>query len=156
MNDIDVIAAWNANNESSRLWHEITDRERIEFALRLAGKVEKQEPVAFGNKQMTSATTVFEVGKRSPHPHYTVPLFTTPQPCPECEKLKAEREELAAQVTHWKANHASVVEQARILKERPDMPIERVKAYESYVAIQAKLAAAEKVMADWAGAPGKE
>lgn len=52
--------------------------------------------------------------------------------------LEAERDELAAQVTHWKANHASVVEQARILKERPDMPIERVKAYENWVAIAAQ------------------
>lgn len=53
--------------------------------------------------------------------------------------LKAERDELAAQVTHWKANHASVVEQARILKERPDMPIERVKAYENWVAMAAQV-----------------
>lgn len=53
----------------------------------------------------------------------------------EIIKLKAERDELAAQVTHWKANHASVVAQARILKERPDMPIERVKAYENWVAM---------------------
>ena len=79
-------------------------------------------------------------------------LFSAKQPCPECEErkttalnyislklefeqLQAERGELARQVAHWKANHASVVKQARILKERPDMPIERVKAYENWVAM---------------------
>lgn len=30
---------------------------------------------------------------------------------------------------HWKANHENQVRRARILLERPDMPIERVKAY---------------------------
>ena len=100
-------------------------------------KVEKQEPVAYR----------IETGYSQPFYMYsnTLPsrgkwdaLYTAPQPCPECEKLKAERDELAAQVTHWKANHASVVEQARILKERPDMPIERVKAYENWVAMAAQ------------------
>ena len=90
MNYIDVIAAWNANNESSRLWGEITDRERIEFALSRSGKVEKQEPVAYR----------VETGYEQPFYWYsdTLPtrgkwdaLYTDPQPCPECEKLKAER-----------------------------------------------------------------
>lgn len=35
-----------------------------------------------------------------------------------------------AQVTHWKANHADMVERARLLIERTDMPLVRVKAYE--------------------------
>jgi hypothetical protein len=51
---------------------------------------------------------------------------------------------LQAEVTHWKANHAREVERARILKERPDMPIERVQAYELIGELQAKLAAYEK------------
>ena len=55
------------------------------------------------------------------------------------EQAGRERDELTVQVTHWKANHASVVEQARILKERPDMPIERVKAYENWVAMAAQV-----------------
>jgi hypothetical protein len=32
-------------------------------------------------------------------------------------------------VTHWKANHADAVERARILMDRPDLPLERVRAY---------------------------
>lgn len=35
-----------------------------------------------------------------------------------------------AEAAHWKANHADQVQRARILIDRPDMPIERVKAYE--------------------------
>ena len=37
--------------------------------------------------------------------------------------------ELEREVTHWKANHATEVRRARILKERADMPMERVAAY---------------------------
>lgn len=37
---------------------------------------------------------------------------------------------LAAERDHWKANHDAQVERARLLHERPDLPIERVKAYE--------------------------
>lgn len=33
---------------------------------------------------------------------------------------------------HWKANHENQVKRARILMERPDMPIERVNAYLHY------------------------
>lgn len=35
-----------------------------------------------------------------------------------------------AEAAHWKANHATEVSRARILKERTDMPVERVRAYE--------------------------
>jgi hypothetical protein len=45
---------------------------------------------------------------------------------------------------HWKANHANEVNRARILKERLDMPYERVDAYELIGELQAKLAAYEK------------
>ena len=43
-----------------------------------------------------------------------------------------------ADAAHWKANHACEVERARLLKERPDMPIERTKAYEAMGEIQAR------------------
>lgn len=37
------------------------------------------------------------------------------------------------EVAHWKANHANRVEAARVLIERPDMPLERVDAYRKYL-----------------------
>ncbi|WP_053074595.1 hypothetical protein [Chromobacterium sp. LK1] len=37
---------------------------------------------------------------------------------------------------HWKANHDNQVQRARILIERGDMPLERVKAYERYTALE--------------------
>ncbi len=40
----------------------------------------------------------------------------------KCEKLMKERD-------HWKANHDNQVSRARVLMERPDLPIERVEAY---------------------------
>jgi len=48
----------------------------------------------------------------------------------EISTLKAKVTALEAEVLHWKANHASVVTKSRILIERIDMPIERVKAFE--------------------------
>lgn len=45
---------------------------------------------------------------------------------------KAERHAVIAETkaAHWKASHATEVSRARILKERTDMPVERVRAYE--------------------------
>lgn len=45
-------------------------------------------------------------------------------------QLSDEVRNLKNEVAHWKANHATEVSRARILKDRPDMPVERVKAYE--------------------------
>lgn len=37
---------------------------------------------------------------------------------------------LRSEVLHWKKNHRHEVERARLLKDRLDMPVERVRAYE--------------------------
>ncbi|QDH49060.1 hypothetical protein PHYNN_230 [Pantoea phage Phynn] len=37
---------------------------------------------------------------------------------------------------HWEANHATEVHRSRMLKERPDMPLERVSAYDRMVALE--------------------
>lgn len=52
----------------------------------------------------------------------------------QVEKLTKERDE-------WKNNHATEVRRARILKERTDMPVERVQAYEQWGKDQEQLAA---------------
>lgn len=47
--------------------------------------------------------------------------------------LRVAKEEIkrqAAEIAHWKNNHATEVRRARVLKERTDMPLERVRAYE--------------------------
>ena len=51
-------------------------------------------------------------------------------------ELEAENKRLRSEVAHWKKNHAAEVERARVLKERLDMPFERVLAYEKYKALQ--------------------
>lgn len=53
----------------------------------------------------------------------------------------AERDKLRAEVAHWKQNHAHEVARARLLKERTDMPVERIKAYELVAELRAQLAA---------------
>ena len=45
-------------------------------------------------------------------------------------ELEAKCSELEREVTHWKSNHADEVKRGRILKDRPDCPLERVQAYE--------------------------
>lgn len=47
------------------------------------------------------------------------------------DKQKAEQE-----AAHWKANHECEVSRARVLKERPDMPLERVNAYNRMVELE--------------------
>lgn len=49
-----------------------------------------------------------------------------------------------AEVAHWKNNHETEVRRARTLKERTDMSIERVQAYEKWGEDQRQLAAAQK------------
>jgi len=62
--------------------------------------------------------------------------------------ITAKCAELERDLAQWKNNHATVVAQARILKERDDMPIERVKAYEKWQETEAKLARAKEVIAE--------
>lgn len=61
----------------------------------------------------------------------------------EIERLQCQIADLKVNVHHWKANHGLEVQRARILKERPDMPIERVKAYEQIGRLQLALAQIE-------------
>ena len=50
----------------------------------------------------------------------------------EIEQLRQRVQELEKERDHWKNNHETEVRRARILKERTDMPIERVQAYEKW------------------------
>lgn len=58
----------------------------------------------------------------------------------EAQALQDENTRLKAEVARWKNHHETEVRRARILKERTDMPIERVKAYEQWGKDQAELA----------------
>ena len=50
----------------------------------------------------------------------------------EIEQLRTENAALKEQVAHWKNNHETEVRRARVLKERTDMPLERVHAYDKW------------------------
>ena len=66
------------------------------------------------------------------------------------EELAAEREKVKAlerEVAHWKNNHETEVRRARALKERTDMPLERVQAYEKWGKDMEQLAAAQAMIA---------
>ena len=67
----------------------------------------------------------------------------------EAAKYKAlvdKLKQLEAERDHWKANHDTRVEAARLLIERPDMPLERVKAYQQHLAITAQNAAMREAL----------
>jgi hypothetical protein len=51
---------------------------------------------------------------------------------------------LTAERDHWKANHDAQVQRARLLVERTDMPVERVKAYELVTSLTAERDALRK------------
>lgn len=59
-------------------------------------------------------------------------------------KLVQDRDRLAAEVKEWKHNHEQEVARARFLKERLDMPVERIKAYGKMQELQAQLATAQQ------------
>lgn len=66
--------------------------------------------------------------------------------CPECVREQRIRiHELEAEVKHWKANHANMVEFNRQLRERPDLA-ERAAAV---IELRERAEAAEKKLEEW-------
>ncbi len=59
----------------------------------------------------------------------------------ETDQLRQSISELERERDHWKANHDNQVERARVLIDRPDMPLERVQAYKFLTEAQATIAA---------------
>jgi FtsZ-binding cell division protein ZapB len=45
---------------------------------------------------------------------------------------------LNAEVQHWKANHDNMVNRSRVLIDRPDLPLERVKAFKQLETLKAE------------------
>lgn len=63
-------------------------------------------------------------------------------------QLQKEQLEVALKdVAHWKSNHACEVSRAMLLKQRPDMPLERIKAYEQVGDLHARLDTIRDAMA---------
>jgi hypothetical protein len=58
--------------------------------------------------------------------------------------------ELEREVQHWKSNHACEVERARVLKDRTDMPLERVQAYEQISEMKEQLRRLKSFARDFA------
>lgn len=98
----EIVNAWNAQADEHNQYDALSDRERIEFALRMAGQVEKQEPYAWSRLDTAkSVITENEDIKRGwdldglPF----IPLFAAPQPCPECAHYVQEIIEHQATIT---------------------------------------------------------
>lgn len=47
--------------------------------------------------------------------------------------------DLRKDLEHWKANHANMVQRSRVLMDRTDLPLERVKAFEQIGEMQATI-----------------
>ena len=63
--------------------------------------------------------------------------------------MRAEIATLTAERDHWKANHDAQVQQARLLIDRVDMPVERVKAYALVTRLTAERDALKDELAKW-------
>ena len=61
----------------------------------------------------------------------------------EITNLRQRAQELEREAAQWKNNHETEVRRARVLKERTDMPLERVQAYEKWGEDQARIASLE-------------
>jgi hypothetical protein len=67
----------------------------------------------------------------------------------EYEKRLLKRAEKAeALANHWRANHDNQVKRARILMDRPDLPLERVRAYELVVALTEEVAELKRKLSE--------
>ena len=64
------------------------------------------------------------------------------------EKIERRLHGLEWDVTHWRANHAAEVLRARVLKERIDMPLDRVDAYKQIGELLARIAELEAERAE--------
>lgn len=130
----DIVFTWNANAPEGKPYDTLSDRERIEFALSLAGKVEKQELVDRQTRiEMISGAIARHIGGMlSPKAviaaaTYIADHYAAPQPCPSCEKLKAERdnawEELRRVREAVVANieESTIDEVRRIVAERDEL-----------------------------------
>lgn len=58
----------------------------------------------------------------------------------ELETKLAEKDK---ELAHWKSNHADMVARNKILTQRPDLPTNRIKAYDELVRLQGELDKAE-------------
>ena len=58
----------------------------------------------------------------------------------EYDELLRDRDRVCAEARHWKSNHDNQVRKNRLLTDRLDMPVERIKAYEQVDRLE-KLAA---------------
>ena len=88
----DIVFDYNNRALDARTWDMISDRERIEFALSLAGKVEKQEPVAWSRLDTAKSVITENEDIKRGWDLDGLPfkcLFDSPQPCPECEVNEA-------------------------------------------------------------------
>ncbi|MCK5132718.1 MAG: hypothetical protein KAR40_11270 [Candidatus Sabulitectum sp.] len=47
-------------------------------------------------------------------------------------ELQAENDALKAELSHWKANHADMVARCAMLRERPDLPADRIPQADRY------------------------
>jgi len=54
----------------------------------------------------------------------------------EISRLQGLVETEVVNAEHWRMNHAHEVSRARVLKERPDMPLERINAYDRMLELE--------------------
>jgi hypothetical protein len=75
-----------------------------------------------------------------------VPLFTHPPAQPDTELMariaELERKNVIeeAKSRHWKANHDNMVTKAAFLSQRPDLPVDRIPAYQELIQLRALIA----------------
>ncbi len=47
--------------------------------------------------------------------------------------IQAKLDPLAAEVAHWRSNHANMVARCAYLQQRPDLPVDRIPAFKAHV-----------------------
>lgn len=65
----------------------------------------------------------------------------------ERDTARAAAKQAVSEALHWKSNHADQVARCALLRERPDLPVDRIPAYKELTRLQGEVTALQGTLA---------
>ena len=110
----DIVFDYNNRALDDRTWDMISDRERVEFVLRVKGR---QEPVAWSRLDTAKSVITENEDIKRGWDLDGLPfkcLFDSPQPCPECDEKQSA-------IDVWEGRYADKTAECEKLKAKIDL-----------------------------------
>ena len=125
----DIVFAYNNRALDARTWDMISDRERVEFVLRMKGR---QEPVAWSRLDTAKSVITENEDIKRGWDLDGLPfkcLFDSPQPCPECDEKQSA-------IDVWEGRYADKTAECEKLKAERDDALRYKKYWTEWVSLQ--------------------